>query len=36
MQFEMKHDGKVQQTVDATTKLTNFGKDARTALPDHK
>jgi hypothetical protein len=36
MQFEMKRDGKVQQTVDATLKLTDFGKDARSALPDHK
>src|SRR5262249_45897375 len=36
MQFEMKRDGKVLQTVDATLKLTDFGKDAETALPDHK
>jgi hypothetical protein len=36
MQFEMKRDGKVLQTVDATAKLIDFGKDARTALPDHK
>src|SRR5262245_56351211 len=36
MQFEMTRDGKVQQTVDATTKLVDFGKDAKTALPDHK
>jgi hypothetical protein len=36
MQFEMKRDGKVQQTVDAATKLIDFAKDARTALPDHK
>src|SRR5262245_12546429 len=36
MQFEMKRDGKVQQTVDATAKLVDFGKDAKTALPDHK
>jgi hypothetical protein len=36
MQFEVEHDGKVQQTIDATAKLINFGKDAKTALPDHK
>src|SRR5262245_2179960 len=36
MQFEMKRDGKVQQTVDATAKLIDFGRDARTALPDYK
>ena len=36
MLFEVKRDGKVQQTIDATAKLTDFGKDAKTALPDHK
>jgi hypothetical protein len=36
MQFEMKRDGKVLQTVDATAKLTDFGKDATTALSDYK
>jgi hypothetical protein len=36
MQFEMKRDGKVLQTVDATAKLADFGRDAKTALPDHK
>jgi hypothetical protein len=36
MQFEMKRDGKVLQTVDATAKLGDFGKDAKTVLPDHK
>jgi len=36
MQFEMKRGGKVQQTVDATLTLTELGKDAKTALPDHK
>ena len=36
MQFEMKRDGKVLQTVDATLKLTDSGTDAKTALPDHK
>jgi hypothetical protein len=36
MQFEVKRDGKVQQTIDATAKLIDFGKGAKTALPDHK
>jgi hypothetical protein len=36
MQFEMKRDGKFLQTVDATLKLTGFGKDAKSALPEHK
>src|SRR5262245_9889194 len=36
MQFEMKRDGKVLQSVDATLKLLDVGKDAKTALPDHK
>jgi len=36
MQFEMKRDGKFQQSVDATAKLIDFGKDAKTVLPDHK
>src|SRR5262245_2835245 len=36
MQFGVKRDGKVQQTIDATAKLSDFGKDAKTALPDHK
>src|SRR5262245_18466861 len=36
MLFEVKRDGKVQQTIDATAKLSDFGKDAKTALPDHK
>jgi hypothetical protein len=36
MTFEMTRDGKVLQTVDATLKLTDFGTDAETALPDHK
>jgi hypothetical protein len=36
MRFEVKRDGKVQQTIDATLKLTDFGRDAETALPDHK
>jgi hypothetical protein len=36
MQFEVRRDGKVLQTIDATAKLTDFGTDARTALPDHK
>ena len=36
MQFEMKRDGKVLQTVDATMKFIDFGKDAKTLLPDHK
>jgi hypothetical protein len=35
MQFQVKRDGKVQQTIDATAKLTDFGRDAKTALPDH-
>ena len=35
MQFEMKRDGKVLQTVDGTAKLIDFGKDAKTTLPDH-
>jgi hypothetical protein len=36
LQFEVKRDGKVQQTIDATAKLIDFGKDAKTALPDHR
>jgi hypothetical protein len=36
MLFEVKRDGKVQQTIDAPAKLSDFGKDAKTALPDHK
>ena len=36
MQFEVMRAGKVQQTIDATLKLTDFGRDAETALPDHK
>jgi hypothetical protein len=36
MQFEMKRDGKILQTVDATARLSDFGKDAKTLLPDHK
>jgi hypothetical protein len=36
MQFEVTSDGKVQQTIDATLKVTDFGSDAETALPDHK
>jgi hypothetical protein len=36
MLFEVTRAGKVQQTIDATAKLIDFGKDARTALPDHK
>src|SRR5262249_566346 len=36
MQFEVQRDGKVQQTIDGTLKLIDFGKDAKTALPDHK
>jgi hypothetical protein len=36
MQFEVKRDGKVQHTIDATLNLTDFGRDAETALPDHK
>src|SRR5262245_32283870 len=35
MQFEMKRDGKVLQTVDGTATLTDLGKDAKTILPDH-
>jgi hypothetical protein len=36
MLFEMSQGGKVLQTVDATAKLTDSGKDAKTALPDHQ
>jgi hypothetical protein len=36
MRFEMTRDGKVQRTIDATLKLTEFGRDAETALPDHE
>jgi hypothetical protein len=36
MQFEMKRDGKILQTVDAVARLNDFGKDAKTLLPDHK
>jgi hypothetical protein len=36
MQFEMNREGQVLQTVDATAKLVDFGKDAKTALPDHR
>jgi len=36
MQFELKREGKLLQTVDATLKLTDHGKDAKTVLPDHK
>jgi hypothetical protein len=36
LQFEVTRDGKVQQTIDATLELTDFGTDAKTALPDHK
>jgi hypothetical protein len=36
VRFEVKRDGKVQETIDATLTLTDFGKDAKTALPDHK
>jgi len=35
MQFEMKSNGKVQQTVDATMKLADFGNGTETLLPDH-
>jgi hypothetical protein len=35
MVFEVKRDGKVHHTIDATAKLTDFGRDAETALPDH-
>jgi hypothetical protein len=35
-QFEVRRDGKVLHTIDATAKLTDFGTDAQTALPDHK
>jgi len=36
MTFEMTRDGKVLQTVEAMLKLTDFGSDAATALPDHR
>jgi hypothetical protein len=36
MQFDVTRDGKVQQTIDATLKLTDFGRDAETALPGHR
>lgn len=36
MQFEMKRDGNVLQTVDAKAKLIDFGVDSQTALPDYK
>ncbi|MBI3464745.1 MAG: hypothetical protein HY000_17070 [Planctomycetes bacterium] len=36
MQFEMKHDGQVQESVDATLKLADFGKDAESALPGYQ
>src|SRR5215471_2352657 len=35
MQFELTRDGKIQRMIDATAKLIAFGKDAKTALPDH-
>jgi hypothetical protein len=34
--FEVNRDEKVLQTIDATAKLSDFGKGAETALPDHK
>jgi hypothetical protein len=36
LQFELKRDGKIQRTIDATAKLIDFGTGATTALPDHK
>src|SRR5262245_12381602 len=34
--FEVKRNGKGHETIDGTLKLTDFGKNAKTALPDHK
>jgi hypothetical protein len=36
MQFDLKRDAKLLQTVDATMKLIDFGKYATTVLPDYK
>jgi hypothetical protein len=36
MLFEVTRDGKIAQTIDARLKLTDFGKDAKTALPEHR
>jgi hypothetical protein len=35
MQFEVKRGSKVQQTIDATLKLSDFGGAAESALPGH-
>jgi hypothetical protein len=36
MQFELTRDGKLQQTIDATLKLTDFGTGAKSIMPEYR